>query len=544
MAFFEGVWNTGIPASVSPDILAGITQVTINDYLKGHRRYDEDKYKFSRAFTGEKQSKFSVDATVETALRIELPPFPRTDEALVKFAEFPVQAFRNSPESPNMVKIFADNNTLLFKWTTAAGKSFDHTVKNVKFQLDAEVDIVTDGSRHSLKFLVKTLSIDQADYKKMLDVWAKAEPTCEEKITALFLSMLQVIAGQIAGRLEETVEVPVIDMGKIRLYAAALALTNKTVVLGASGDISGHVRRINAEKMAYMMRVEQGFDNDVHRLGGITALIFPAKVVARARELDPQAAEMLLLRSAVRNDQEIWRDLVETRAVLDSLPNRGPHPKGKALKGKAARGQIGIGIGLAEKLLQALASSAINVNERNCTDEKSAGIIKGRACANVHVWNPIITIGSGGLQGQVNVDVWAGIEYFVKQFWKCSWSWDGPHQIGVGITGTPRVTLRTVKVDEGLSIDARFDLKDVALKTGISELIDKIVGALSKLFIAVLQVIFNAIAGLLRLVVVPVKIAIPGQNTAVKLGTFDTSLYTRNAFRYLAVDCAATPAPA
>lgn len=543
MTVFQNTWNASIPQSETPDVLAAITEKTVNDYLNAHRRNDSEKYSFTRVFSGDGQAKFQIEAVVEAPLRVDLPPFVPGSRNLIKIIEFPAGprgGFQS--RSVNLVRLYADNNTFRFSWTTSAGKSFAHELKKVMFRLDADLQIVTENAKNNLKFEVTALYIDQAQLKKMMQIWRAEEPSCAEKLDALFLSMLQVIAAQIAVQLKETIEIPVIDMGHIKLFASTLVLKNKTVVLAASGDIGAIVREFHARMQADCARVQEAFENDLERVGGVAALVFPSRTLARASRLDPASAEIFLLRSETRSAAQIWRDLRTTRSVVEQLPHRGggarlPQRKGR----KLALADVGLGVGLAEKLIQALASKAVPIDQRNCTKELSLALIKGRACANVHVWNPVITIGPGGLTGAVNLDVWAGIEYFLKKVWDCSWSWDGPHQIGVGLTGVPRLTLRTISNTSGLSIDARFDLSNVHLKTGINEIIDKIIAAIDGLFIAILEAILNSIAGLLSLVVVPVRISIPGQATGLRLSEFSTSLYARSQLKYLAVDCAAAP---
>ena len=70
MTVFQTVWNQAIPQDAMPDILGAITEQTLNDYLTAHRRYDPEKYKFSKTFTGARQASFSIDVTVEASRAI------------------------------------------------------------------------------------------------------------------------------------------------------------------------------------------------------------------------------------------------------------------------------------------------------------------------------------------------------------------------------------------------------------------------------------------------------------------------------------------
>jgi hypothetical protein len=552
MSSFASVWNAVLPAGVVPDVLGAITEDAINNYLIAHWKYDNEKYSLSKELLGAGKAKFAVTVTVDRALRIELPQLRKAPKGWTKVFKYPSPPYGEHPFGRGNICLYADNNTFKFSWTTANGKSFSHIVKNVRFLIEAEVGLVTDGAQHNLRFSVTSLLVDQGQLGALLKIKPVDDPSCEEKIDALFLSSLQVMAEQAASKINETIEIPALNAGSIALYPSILAIRKKTIAIAAAGDISAMVRRSHAQLQANILRIREAFSHDVEQIGGLEALVFPSKVLRKASKLQSSVAQRLLASSATRSKKEIWGDLPKTRSVLSELSQAGASPSHGAQRAPSRRSMQGsapgLGVAISERLLQALATQAMNIVQDSCTDEYSLVLVKGRVCANVHVWDPVISIGSAGLTATVKIDAWAGLQYWLKKVWDCSWSWDGPHNIGLGLAGTPKVTLSTKKDSRGLVINAQPDLHNVHLQTGINDLVDKIVAALDAPFIAILQAILYLIAQLLSLVVVPVKMSVPGQATAIQLADFITSQYllgssakagrNPNPKNFLAVDCA------
>jgi hypothetical protein len=553
MSYFDSVWDAGIPASSKPDLLAAISESFINTYLAAHRANDPEKYIFKQTYSGDGGASFSLAMAVNSPLRIELPPFDtKAGEKyveLIRFPKCPRSTTLDAAASTNnqTLKIFADDNKFDFSWTTKAGKSFSHTTDKVRFLLTVEIDLAFNDNNLSLTFDVLSLSVEKTALKGMKDILVKSNPTCDEKLDALFITLLQVIASQVSKKLTETVEIPVLHLGNIDLYPSILSFSNKNIVIAAVGDIRKLVAQVRSRMQMDLMSVREAFQKDIDNVGGIEALIFPARSLEKARSMDPQLATAFLIGAKVRPHKQITADLVFTNAVLAEITGRvtnisNQKKNSESIK-KIAKDNPNVGVGVAENLIQKITSQSLDINQKNCTGELTLALIKGAACANVHVWNPSITINTNGLQGTVNMDIWAGLEYFWKRFWDCSWAWDGPHQIGLGLAGKPQLDLRTGAIASGLSIIANFDLSQVHLKTGINDLVDKIIAALDAPFIAVLQIILNAVATLLSLLIIPVRITVPGQATGLKFGNFSTSCYLRDngSSRFLAVDSSATP---
>jgi hypothetical protein len=551
MSVFSRAWTSALAANLEADVLGAMTEDAINAYLKDHWKNDREKYRYSKTLNGQNKASFELEVTVDAPLRVELPPLSKDYGKYTPVTYF-TEADLNIPSDSSSVRIFADTNSFTFVWTTASGKSFSHNLKNVRILLDAEVLSSIDGIQHNVKFKVLSLSIDAVSMRVINPPSGAQDLKCDEKLDTLFLSLMQVVGAEVAVRVNETIEIPALNVGTLALYPSAIVLLQKTIVIAAAGDISTTVRRIATRVKNDVERVRQAFLIDLGRAGSAEALIFSKRIVERARGLQASASLKLFTSSKVRSRRQIWADMSTTRDELALILSRS-EPSVSVIRVNRStrrRGEAGLGVAVSERLLQNLAAHSMSLTEENCTKELSVGAAKGRLCANIHVWNPTISVDDDGLTGTVDIDVWAGLQYWVKSFWDCSWTWDGPHNIGLGVIGAPKITLRTVSNHNGLSIEAHFDLSAVHLQTKVSPLLDKLLAALDPLFIAMLQVIVNAVADLMSLVVVPVRVSVPGQRTGIALSNFKTSRYVRPKGsrtaveakdNYLAVDCVLTP---
>jgi hypothetical protein len=181
-----------------------------------------------------------------------------------------------------------------------------------------------------------------------------------------------------------------------------------------------------------------------------------------------------------------------------------------------------VGVAINEYVLDKIVSRFGNIHKSGRTGRKSVlDVVRGFAGYELRVGSVDITVSSAGITGSTPVNVFAGLYYQYKVVDDCSWKWGDEKKIGLGVKGKPKVTLRT-RSSSGLSVRADFDLGGLKIYTGAGFPIDDLLDLLSPLFMGALEAILDTIALGISFVVIPVKIAIPGQATVIQFSQFTT----------------------
>jgi len=183
-----------------------------------------------------------------------------------------------------------------------------------------------------------------------------------------------------------------------------------------------------------------------------------------------------------------------------------------------------IGVGISEFLLDTIVSKFGNVHREGKTAPVSLILIRGRLGYELALGTIDIKVDPSGITGATPINVFGGIYYQLREVHGCSAAWGRERKLGLGVKGTPAIKLKTVPTS-GLSILANFELGNLKFYTGAGSPIDDIVGKLSKPLMEAVEAVLDTIALGISFVVIPVKIGMPGQETAISMSKFVTSQY-------------------
>ncbi len=561
MTDFAKLWNSQIPADAKASVIAGITEAAVNNYLAGHRLYDKHRYLVSREFKAAGVTQFALTVIVggdqaahtnnaARPLTVRFPAAGPAPEQAGFEAVYQYPAYHGTYSedqlaalAPNIV-VSARDVALYTSWKNTAGGTWSHEMKGISFDLEAKLDLVEDDDRFSLRMVPVKLHVSQTSLAEIrqgiIDIvseeGARALPAgVDPKISDLFMAIIQLAASTVGPNLAQNIQIPVMETGKFKAYPTAFALSDGVATMAAHLDVSAHVREASEQLMALETGFMTALSADVRAAGGLERLVYSAKVLAAADKLEEPARVEFLLRQEILGEDEILanmtrlnryaeRELTRLRTDLEDLRPVEP----TAPRARLAAGADGLAVAINQDTLTRLVSDIGGTYKSGFTDRETLVAIRGRLGYELRLGTPEVDITPANqLKGSVDVDVFAGLYYQVKEILKCSWKWGDEHKVGLGIKGDPKLLITTRK-SAGLSIEARLDLGGLKVNAGMGGLLGKIVAALASPFVKLVELVLNGLLKLLQFVVVPVEFRIPEQNTAIRLSRFDTERYERH----------------
>lgn len=561
MTDFATIWNRQIPVDRKASVIAGLTADAINDYLKAHRVHDAERYIVQREFKDGAQTKLKLTLIVggnkkehnngqakPLAVAFPAPATPLVTTNYRSLYDFPAEhgsytVDQLAEQLPNVV-VSARAINLYMEWPNSQGGSWSHHQDGIDFDLEARLDLVEDDDRFSLRFIPVKLHISRSSESALRANITKAIATqtgtalpasTDPKVGDLIMAIVELAATAVGPNLTRNIAIPVFEFAKFEASPTAVALSDGVVSVAAHLDftkaISQTAERIEAMKTGLLTSFEQ----DLAAAGGALEILYDRKVLTQADTMPPQQRVDFLMSQPTRSEREIEAALTRTNSFtqhqLQSLHaemNELTKRVSSAPAVATANAREGFGIAINEDTFDRLVADIGGITRQGYTPHVSLAVIRGRLGYQLRIGTPDITITAANqLQGSIDVDVFAGLYYQVKEILNCSWRWSKEHRIGLGVKGAPKLKMKTVK-SNGLSILAQVDLGGLELQTGLGSAIDKLINLVLSPFKKAIELTLNGLLALLSFVVVPAQFAVPDQRAGVQLSRFDTSQYLRH----------------
>jgi len=349
------------------------------------------------------------------------------------------------------------------------------------------------------------------------------------------MAVVELAATAVGPDLARNIAVPVFEFDKFEASPTAVALSEGVVSVAAHLDFTQAIAQ-SAERIETMkLGLLKAFEEDLAAAGGVLGILYDREVLDQADAMPPLQRREFLISQPGRSERGIealltrsntftQQQLQSLRAEMDALTERVASLTQMPVIASAPEG---FGIAINEDTFDRLVADVGGITRQGHTSRVPLLLIRGRLGYQLRIGIPDITITSAHqLQGAIDVDVFAGLYYQVKEILNCSWRWSEEHRMGLGVKGKPKLNLKTVK-SNGLSVLAEVDLGGLGLQTGLGSTIDQLINVLLSPFRNAIELILNGLLALLSFVVVPAQFAVPEQRAGVRLSRFDTSQYLR-----------------
>ncbi len=550
MTNYAQIWDRTIPSEISISALAGLTEGAINEYLKAHRKNDSLRYIFERSFTDGSNELFRIEMVVggtkeqhqqgrAKPLEIALPNGKelKLPSNFTSFYAYRPKhgTFTQSQLSENLpnLQVLAPDVNIYLSWPNSTGGKWSHHVSNLSFLFQTKLELSEQDGRYSLSFVSTSISVTK-NIRALLKRGLAKLNNADQKIDDLILGILQVVSSQVGPDLVENIELPAIEIGKFEAIPTAMSISNGVISIGAHLDAQREINQTSTRLLAANSLVQEAMLLDIEAAGGIEFIVFPKSVARRATSLQGEALFRFLENQVVLDDRAISQNLPRVARALEGIKlsvsaerNAIQRSPGRASVRAGLRTPDGMAVAINEATLDRLVSGLGNVIKKGQTDRASLAAIRGYLGYQINLGRPDISITSGNqLTGSIPIDLFAGLFYQLKQILDCSWRWGSERRIGVGIRGTPRISIRTVS-SRGLSLSASVSLSGVSVYTGLGGVFDRIVRALAKPFLAALEATLNLLLLPLSFVVIPAEFEIADQKTRLALSRFKGVQYKR-----------------
>jgi hypothetical protein len=561
MTDFAATWNRQIPADRKASVITGLTADAINDYLIAHRIHDAERYIVQREFKDGTRTKLKLTLIVggnksdhnngRAKPLIVVFPTPGTPPVPAEYRatyDFPAEhgsytVDQIADQLPNVV-VSARSINLYMEWPNSEGGSWNYHQDGIDFDLEARLDLVEDDDRFSLRFIPVKLHVSRSSEaalrESISDAIASqsgvAMPAANDpKVADLIMAVVELAATAVGPNLARNIAIPIFEFEKFDASPTAMALSDGVVSVAAHLDFTRAISQASERIAAMKTGLLVAFEQDLAAAGGALEILYDNKVLEQSDTLPPQKRWDFLMSQPTRGEMEIESLLTRSNAFtqlqLQSLHaemNELTKRMSSAPATANARAREGFGIAINEDTFDRLVADIGGVTRQGYTGRLSLAVIRGRLGYQLRIGTPDITITAANqLQGSIDVDVFAGLYYQVKEILNCSWRWSKEHRIGLGVKGAPKLKVKTVK-SNGLSILAQVDLGGLGLQTGLGSAIDKLINMLLSPFRKAIELILNGLLALLSFVVVPAQFAVPDQRAGVRLSRFDTSQYLRH----------------
>ena len=532
-------WNTLLskPGTQAIDVIASMKEVTVNEFLKSHFKYDNKHYTLPVERTFDANGKpltFRLTVTIEEPLVIGFPPFQQnkvsalfdtmTSAKWTELEEPPVvhRVPQASDPVPN-IHIGCPKLSLLLEWEKLDGSGkWDLKIEKIEAIAEGFLEVIPKPEGSAIKIHPTKVFFDKADTNfstKITKALEAADPaliaSTDEKLRDLIVILLNVAATQAIPNFIREIPIPTATIKDKNITLSYLNLENNMLTFGATLDASS-LR--NDSQMLYN-RTLQHFNviigEDIAEAGGMEAFFDSNQKLLSEKEVDKKLPRTTAL--------------IKRLESLNSVSTSKPETIEKALLGTKV--PEGLAIGINEYFLDTLANVSLPDPTSECTDWKAFWGVRGRVCWWSRITNADITITdtAGGFQlaGGVAVDVGGALDGCVKKFWDCSWKW-ACERYGLALRDRPEVAVEIKDDGKGILLVAKI-IRMPKLEADLPFPFDKVVEFFGNVIIKALKVVFNLILSRIKVRIVPEDIAIPveGHKTGLRLSDFDAFYFKR-----------------
>ncbi|MGJ3257723.1 MAG: hypothetical protein ACFE0K_15525 [Alcanivorax sp.] len=567
MPDFAAIFDKILPTSDMPDAVFSISQDSINNLLSAHRLHDAGLYyrKEELRNTISKQPFFSMEVLVgakkDTPIRKAKPLVlklydSKQDVTQALSGNRLVYTYAAKSEAraiginldPNVVIGASDINFYL-EWPNSSGGAWKEHIKDVAFTLEAYLDIEQiDGSAEgdaaevaqaALKIVPISLFVGQEDFarvyqaieEKMLDDGGNA--LTAGRVSDLIVSLFAFAATKIGPDLIQTIHLPMAQVSGHDVYPSFMKIKDATVSIGAhlrpSEEKLNELATIKGQIDHYQWLLEQ----DVAAAGGWDKLLYTDESLIAYHDTPAHLRHAATKKLEMRSEADIEFFLRASNAfskqlIADIESRNELRIAGTPVKQSLSVSKVkdGLAVAINEYFFDQVVADFGNANDADRTKTlRVLDSIKGYLNYRYSVGIPDIKV-SNKISGSVATDAWAGLTYAYREYHRCSTSWSSWKNIGVGIKGKPKLSLKTIS-SSGVSFLAKFNFGSLRLYTG-QKVVDALLKPLSKLFIKPFELFLNALSVLLSFVVLPAKFSPKNMNTALSISRVSMSNYKRS----------------
>jgi hypothetical protein len=546
---FEDHWQKILVSSGDAgDIFASIREEAINHYLAKHFQLDRAKYSIKRALVCKvddngttRDLPVTITVSAKSPLIVNFDPFTERSGAPIKGNWTELGAPEPSPNlNQGNIQVRVDQVAFSVEWPSVytPGQKYVWSPSPILFEAEAYIQLTTinepdDESRHFLNLQLIKARFDRPErviLEQELDNLITHLPPADaaivvkhavDKFDELLVIALNTAAVELAPRFAANLEIPVPVIAKKCLVPRSLLVSDNiaTVSLGLAEE---HLRAMADQALSRALtEVDLALQEDIAAAGGLRNLV--VKDGAQVNWEDLEALRKLEILSA----DDIASKLVRTREVASRQETRAHSDIQRSESRAAAVGitvanvKDGVGIALNEYLLNSLAATFARSSPVHCTDWLPLGAVRGRVCYWTRIYDADVSVGENAgnllVGGSVGVDVGGSVEGCVRKFWDCSWKW-ACAELRMAIVGRPGIELSLLQ-SKYIAFSAKI-IGNLTLETNLPFPFDKVVEAVGSLVWEGVKAVLNVFLGQIQIVLVPPRLEIPKQTTAIVLSDF------------------------
>lgn len=522
----EALWQKVVKNDTgTADVLAGVTEEALNDFLAAHHKNDAERYQLKtrhKFVVNGREREFQLTVHAKQALSITLPPIP-VEGPTIGWNEIdspdtePYPHYPTSKDEPN-IRVVCRSIVLTLEWPNLSGGK-PWQFKFDPFEIWAEgamVLVQQDGASH-LRVIPKRIAFDKTAQKLLSDAVARTDESSSSAVRAmseelekafndLLLIALNITATRAGPQMVQNVLLPAPSVAGVTVYPAAMMVADKKIAVAASMDKERLVNSNRAKVRRGFAHAQALLEEDIAANGGL----IPAVTKDRLTEIaEDQAPVFIEPDDYPERFPKTWAYITELERRSQPSIVRGPVSPGKA--------NAGIALAVNQYMLEEVARRAMPDPTADCTDWASLAVARGRACWWLHINAPVVTIADTTVSGTVRVDIGGALEACTRKFWDCSWRWTCA-SLALAIRGNPGIRLEFA-AGNGIEFYAKLTGK-IELQSNLPFPFDKVVEAVSGVVISALMMVVNLVIGNMRLRIVPGVVRLPEQATGLQLSSF------------------------
>jgi hypothetical protein len=551
MTTFDAHWNQLLGAAADPgDIIGSIREEAINHYFEKHHQLDNSRYSVTKTIVAKVDEGGTLrDVPVTLTVRATTPvivnfaPFAGVGGAAVGGQWTDLAAPPPEPAlNASNVQLRVERVQLSLSWQSvfSPGTTYSWQPSPILFEAEAYVRLTTindpeNESRHALNLQLMRARFDRparAVLERELQELIARLPVADQaivqkhavdKFDELLVIALNTAALELAPRFAASLEIPVPVIAKKHLIPRNL-LVSENIVSVSFGLAENQLRRSAEEALRRAMaEVRFALDQDIEEAGGLREL-----VVANGDSVDWDDLDSVK-NVEILSEEEIAAKLVHLNQVVGRQEKRLKNQMAVPAPAGPPAIRDGVAVALNERLLDAIAATFTRTAPDECTNWLDLGAVRGRACYWARIFDADVKIGeaSGQLRvgGAVAVDVGGSIEACVRKFWDCSWKW-ACSQLRLAVRGRPGIEL-SLAHSNFIAFSARITGR-LSLESNLPFPFDKVISAVSGIIWEAIKAVLNAFISQIQIVLVPPKLEVPKQRTAIALSGFTPHYYPFN----------------
>jgi hypothetical protein len=538
------------------DLIGSINEDGINYILNKHYQFDKQRYTLNlqRQFNVNGVLRtFTVTLTANNAFTITLPPYTAIPPATPLMPLDPVPASskltyppippptatksksKNTPTPPPNIQVYCPSVTFTLTWPKLDGTlpnwSFTSNPFSILAEALVELNVTSSGAVVNLQLVSASFeptipSLQNKAFKRFFEGLSESDRALvgddDQAFQDLLLIVLNIAADIYAPKMVYDINIPVITLAGVPIYASLLDVTQKTVVVGASVNRPS----LSTSSTASIQRKIQTYlgllDQDIANAGGMEGL------VVKTRRRRGSKHEEILFRSA----KEINSMLPLSSAYLSSIKVALKPVKKTATPQADVPGALALG---ADQLfLTRVVTSIIPSPSNYCSAWATLlDTLRGRICYWVIFSDPEVTIAGTSVSGDVGVDIGGAIDGCVRKFWDCSFQWDC-NSLSLAIVGRPGIDLY---FDTGSGVSFKGKITgSVQLDSNLPFPFGNIVDFFGTTIANAIIGIVNAVVSAIQFDILLPTFQLPEQNTVLEFEDVSPFPFTRSVPATLPAD--------